>query len=193
MRREDASLRRGNTLVAGKGALGKRRASKGNTVRARLDREAVPTSRDVELRIRPFMQGAYAGKRLSFGLNGKGSWGNAIAANRTWEIRPSGMRGGLTETWVMEEIGTRCTNRKGACRTLSSWGCARRISTRQPAVRNFREDAGNVGHGRIRHPLHISKEWMTETLCLQPGAPVFYPTPISANVCKGGLTCLSKS
>ena len=63
----------------------------------------------------------------------------------------------------------------------------------KPAVRNFREDAGNVGHGRIRHPLHISKEWMTETLCLQPGAPVFYPTPISANVCKGGLTCLSKS
>ncbi len=37
-------------------------------------------------------------KFLSFGLGGKGFWGNAVAANRTREIRPSGMRGGLAET-----------------------------------------------------------------------------------------------
>jgi hypothetical protein len=65
-----------------------------------LGREAVPTSMDVELRIKPFMQGTYAGERLSFGLKGEGSWGNAIAASRTREIRPSGMREGLTETWA---------------------------------------------------------------------------------------------
>ena len=30
----------------------------------------------------------------------------ATAANRTREIRPSGMRGGLAETWAMVELGT---------------------------------------------------------------------------------------
>ena len=85
-----------------------------------LDRVAVPTSLDVELKIKPFNQGAYAGERLSFGWNGKGLRGNAIAANRTREIRPSGMRGGHTETWGMAELGTRCINRKGACRKLSA-------------------------------------------------------------------------
>jgi len=79
-----------------------------------LDRIAVPTSLDVELKIKLFNQGANAGERLSFGLNGKGLRGNAIAANRTREIRPSGMRGGLAETLVMVELGTHCTNRKGA-------------------------------------------------------------------------------
>ncbi len=51
---------------------------------------------------------------FSFGLNGKVLEGNAIAANRTREIRPSGMRGWLAETLVMVELGTHCTNRKGA-------------------------------------------------------------------------------
>ncbi len=46
--------------------------------------------------------------------------GNAIAANRTRENRPSGMRGGLAETWTMVELGTRRTYRKGACRKLSA-------------------------------------------------------------------------
>jgi hypothetical protein len=69
------------TPRAGKGALGKWRASKGNTVRTTLDRIAVPTSLDVELKIKLFNQGANAGERLSFGLNGKGLRGNAIAAN----------------------------------------------------------------------------------------------------------------
>ena len=61
-----------------------------------LDRIAVPTSLDVELKIKLFIQGANAGERLSFGLNGKGLRGNAIAANPALagEIRPSGMRGG---------------------------------------------------------------------------------------------------
>ncbi|MFH1940943.1 MAG: hypothetical protein ABIL68_02470 [bacterium] len=39
---------------------------------------------------------------------------NAIAANRNRDIRLSGMIGGLAETWVMVELGTRCTYRKGA-------------------------------------------------------------------------------
>jgi len=36
-------------------------------------------------------------------MSGKVLWGQATAANRTREIRPSGMRGGLTETWAMVE------------------------------------------------------------------------------------------
>ena len=79
-----------------------------------LDRIAAPTSLDVELKIKLFNQGANAGERLSFGLKGKGLRGNAIAANQTREIRPSGMRGGLAETLVMGELGTHGTNRKGA-------------------------------------------------------------------------------
>jgi len=74
----------------------------------------VPISLDVELIIKPLIQGVYAGERLSFGVNGKGFQGNAVAANRTREIRPSGMREGLTKTWVMVELGTRRTYRKGA-------------------------------------------------------------------------------
>jgi len=72
----------------------------------------VPTSLDAELIIKPFIQGAYAGERLSFGISGKGYRGNAVAANRTREIRPSGMRGGLAETWAMAELGTRCTTER---------------------------------------------------------------------------------
>jgi hypothetical protein len=36
----------------------------------------------------------------------------ATAANRTREIRPSGMRGGLAETWAMVELGTRRTTER---------------------------------------------------------------------------------
>jgi hypothetical protein len=49
----------------------------------------------VELEIKPFNQGVYVGQHLSLGLYGKGFQGNAVAANRTREIRPSGMRRGL--------------------------------------------------------------------------------------------------
>jgi hypothetical protein len=58
----------------------------------------VSTENNVEFEIKPGKQGAYVGKHLSFGLNGKVLEGNAIATNRTREIRLSGMRGGLAET-----------------------------------------------------------------------------------------------
>jgi hypothetical protein len=78
--------------------------------------DAVPgsgvASLDVELMIKPYNQGADAGERLSFGLYGKVHRGKAVAANRTREIRPSGMRGGLAETWAMVELGTRCTTER---------------------------------------------------------------------------------
>lgn len=36
----------------------------------------------------------------------EGPTGKATAANRAREIRPSGMRGGLVETWSMAKLGT---------------------------------------------------------------------------------------
>ena len=36
----------------------------------------------------------------------------SLAANRTRESRLSGMRGGLTETWAMVELGPRCTTER---------------------------------------------------------------------------------
>jgi hypothetical protein len=72
----------------------------------------VETQRNVEFEIKLCNQGAYVGKHLSFGLNGKVLRGNAIAANPdpSGESRPSGMRGGLAETLAMVELGTHCTN-----------------------------------------------------------------------------------
>ena len=64
----------------------------------RKGRSAVPTSLDVELMIKPYSQGAYAGERLNLGMAGKVLRGNAAAANRIREIRTSGMRGGPRET-----------------------------------------------------------------------------------------------
>ena len=38
--------------------------------------------------------GVYVSKHLNFGCIGKAVWGNAMVANRTREIRPSGMKRG---------------------------------------------------------------------------------------------------
>jgi hypothetical protein len=63
----------------------------------------VTTSLGVEPEVQPGGQGVYTSERLSLGQLGKVLRGKAAAANRTREIRPSGMRGGLTETWAMAE------------------------------------------------------------------------------------------
>jgi hypothetical protein len=64
-----------------------------------------------------------------------------MTANRIRENRPSGMIGGLAETWAMVELGTRRTYRKGAGWKLSASRCARRISI--PTVKS-------IGGKRIR-------------------------------------------
>jgi len=53
-------------------------------------------------------------------MKGKVLWGNAVAANRTREIRPSGMRGGLAETQMMDKTAK-----------FTPKSLVRRISTRQ--------------------------------------------------------------
>jgi len=52
------------------------------------------------------------------------------------ENRPSGIRGGLTETWTMVELGTRSSDRKRGGRKLSTHGSMRRVSTRRLKVAN---------------------------------------------------------
>src|ERR1700692_2916009 len=44
---------------------------------------------------KPFDVGAYVHQRLNLVANGKAHGRNAKASNRTWEIRPSGIIGGL--------------------------------------------------------------------------------------------------
>src|SRR5229473_7944055 len=44
---------------------------------------------------KPFAVGAYVHQRLNLAANGKAHGRNAKASNRTWEIRPSGIIGGL--------------------------------------------------------------------------------------------------
>ena len=46
------------------------------------------------------------GQALELRAVWEGPTGKAAAANRAREIRPSGMRGGLVETWSMAELGT---------------------------------------------------------------------------------------
>ena len=43
---------------------------------------------------KPLSQGVYVSQHLSFRYTGKAVRGNAMVANRTWEIRPSGMKRG---------------------------------------------------------------------------------------------------
>ena len=46
---------------------------------------------------KPFKGGAYAYQCLNFVLKGQAYARNAEASNRTWEIRPYGIIGGLRE------------------------------------------------------------------------------------------------
>jgi hypothetical protein len=48
---------------------------------------------------KPVAVGAYANQRLNLAANGKVHGRNAKTSNRTWEIRLSGMIGGLRKTW----------------------------------------------------------------------------------------------
>ncbi len=114
---QDTALMR-ITPLSGKGALGKWRALTRITVRT-LGRVS-----GVNLGCRAgditCMPRGVCRQVLKPRAAWEGSPGKAAAANRTREIRPSGMRGGLAETWAMVELGTRRTYRKGACRKLSA-------------------------------------------------------------------------
>ena len=67
----------------------------------------------VELSSKPERSGAYASQRLSFDLTGKARWGKAKAANRTREIRLSGMKTGARGNVAHGGTVNPLRNRKG--------------------------------------------------------------------------------
>jgi hypothetical protein len=85
--------RRGN---ASKGQRGSRRLVGIGATPARTQSLSQPVSScvGVEPSGKPERPGVYAGQRLSFGPSGKARWGQAKVANRTREIRLSGMKTG---------------------------------------------------------------------------------------------------
>jgi len=80
---------------------------------------------DVERWSKPVAQGVYVGQRLSFGDPGKARLQTvAKVANRTREIRPSGMKTGARGNVAMVELGSHpATERAGV--VTSTYRCAR--------------------------------------------------------------------
>ena len=103
---------RGNTLTRAKRLSVNGGHVSRNTVQT-LGRISGGNLEGVEPEIKPGSRGV-CGRVLKSRIEWEGSRGYAAAANRTRESRPSGMRGGLAETLAMVELGTHCTNRKGA-------------------------------------------------------------------------------
>ena len=64
--------------------------------------------RSVELDSKPREMWVNVSKRLSLWHVGKAVRGQAMTANRTRENRPSGMIGGLAETWVTPKQTSLC-------------------------------------------------------------------------------------
>ena len=71
---------------------------------------------------KPIRRGVYASQRLSFRRRGKASsLTNVVQGrgqNRTREIRPSGIAGGLQEMWLMVELGTHHATERAWLETL---------------------------------------------------------------------------
>jgi len=63
---------------------------------------------------KPLLQGVYANQRLSFGINGKTQRGKPRSTTGPGKSGRPGWHGGLAETRVMVELGTRRTYRKSA-------------------------------------------------------------------------------
>jgi len=83
------------TPDAGKGALGIWRWARGTHLRTEILVQVVNEKKlPHESDSKPVMPGEYVGKHLIFGTPGKAVGGHAIVANRTREIRPSGMKRG---------------------------------------------------------------------------------------------------
>jgi hypothetical protein len=78
----------------GKEALGTWRAWAQTPVGTLSPIQPVRVCARVEPSSKPERSGVYVGQLLSFGPSGKARWGKAKVANRTREIRPSGMKTG---------------------------------------------------------------------------------------------------
>jgi hypothetical protein len=103
---------------------------------------------DAESWIKPAGQGVYASQRLSFGEAGKGPRGTeAKVANRTREIRPSGMKTGASGN-VTRGAGLRPMS-KGMDKPPDPTVRAPGIYPNKPTVRDRRGARGNVTHAEL--------------------------------------------
>jgi len=101
------------TLVAGKGALGSGGHRRG-TARDFEPVKLVTAVGGVEPMGKPLPQGVYVSQRLRFCGNGKTQRGKPRSTTGPGKSGRPGWHGGLAETWVMVELGTRRTYRKSA-------------------------------------------------------------------------------
>src|SRR5712691_8681539 len=90
----------------------------------------------------------------------------SLAANRTRESRPSGMRGGLAETWAMGQLGTHLAIERASVGNSPPKVIRAAFlpdeprpepDSGKPTVRDRRGACGTVNHGGTRHPLHNRK------------------------------------
>ena len=103
---------------------------------------------DAESWIKPVVQGVYASQRLSFGTAGKGPRGTeAKVANRTREIRPSGMKTGASGNVAMG-AGLRPMS-KGMDKPPDPTVRAPEIYPNNPTVRDERGAQGNVTYAEL--------------------------------------------
>src|SRR5215471_12792101 len=86
----------------------------------------------------------------------------SLAANRTRESRPSGMRGGLAETWAMGELGTHLAIERASVGNSPPKVIRAALlpdeprpepDSGKPTVRDRRGAGGTVNQGGTRHPL----------------------------------------
>jgi len=85
----------------------------------------------VELRSRPGERGVYVSQRLSFSTSGKAPRGKARVANRTREIRPSGMKKGARGNVTHGEIRNPIRNRKSGLGHSSPTGARASVLSKQ--------------------------------------------------------------
>jgi len=112
---------------ASKGQRGsRRRAGSGEVAERSIDSEQSGHRLvAVELRSKPGERGVYVCQRLSLRLPGKASQGQARVANRTREIRPSGMKKEARGNVTHGEPRNPTCNRKSRTWSLLAYRCAR--------------------------------------------------------------------
>ncbi len=104
----------------------------------------------VELRSKPGGRGVYACQRLSFRPPGKASQGNVRVANRTREIRPSGMKTGARGNVTYGGTVNPPRNRKGGAGNPLPTGVRASVLSRQSPSPDLERALGERSPGATR-------------------------------------------
>jgi hypothetical protein len=120
---------RGNASQGQRGS--RRRAGRDEAAERSIDSEQSGRLFSAEMRSQPSGRGVYVCQRLSFSLLGKAPRGNARVANRTREIRPSGMKTGARGNVTHGEPRNPTRNRKGGLGHSSPTGARASVLSKQ--------------------------------------------------------------